>query len=121
MGQGVLPSDLSLLMVDTQLSRDGTTLDLVDPVVSGTTFTYTIQLNSFGRNDSGDYVCTANVTLLQPSTYLTGMGRATDMSEVVIGEQRFQFRVNCRGSVVIHGGRGLRRPLPDIYPYSPVS
>ena len=62
MGQGVLPSDLSLLMVDTQLSRDGTILDLTGPVVSGTTFTYTTQLNSFGRNDSGIYAYTANVS-----------------------------------------------------------
>ena len=86
MGQGVLPSDLSLLMVDTQLSRDGTTLDLTGPMMSGTTFTYTIQLYSFGRNDSGNYTCTANVALQQPSTYLIGMGRGTAMSKVVTGE-----------------------------------
>ena len=74
MGQGVLPSDLSLLIVDTQLSRDGTTLDLTGPVESGTAFTYTIQLDSFARNDSGNYICTATVRPQQPSTYLTGIG-----------------------------------------------
>ena len=91
MGQGVLPSDLSLLMVDTQLSRDGTTLPLTGPMVSGTTFTYTIQLNSFGRNDSGNYACSANVTLRQPSTYLTGVGHGTAISEIVIGKRIFLF------------------------------
>ena len=89
MGLGVLPSDLSLLMVDAQLSRDGTTLDLTGPVMCHTTFTYTIQLNSFGRNDSGNYACAANVTLWQPSTYLTGMGHGTVMSEVAIGKRLF--------------------------------
>ena len=61
----VVESDLRLLMVDTQLSRDGTTLPLTGPVVSGTTFTYTTQLNSFGRNDSGNYSCTATISLGQ--------------------------------------------------------
>ena len=88
MGQGILPSDLSLLMVDKQMSRNGTTLDLTGPVVTGTTFTYTIRLDSFGRNDSGIYACTANVTLLQPSTFLTGMGCGVIISEVVIGKLR---------------------------------
>ena len=45
----VVDSDLSVLMVDVQLSRDGTPLTLTDPTVAGTTFTYTIQLDSFGR------------------------------------------------------------------------
>ena len=86
MGQGVLSSDLSLLMVNTQLSRDGTKLNRMMSI-SGTTFTYTIQLNSFGRNDSGNYTCTANVTLLQPSTYLTGIRQGTDSIEIVIGKR----------------------------------
>ena len=88
-----MPSDLSLLMVDTQLSWNGTTLGLPDPVMSGTTFTYTIRLDSFGRNDSGIYVCTANVMLQQPSAYLTGMGHGTFMSEVVIGKRLFLFQL----------------------------
>ena len=93
MGQGVLPSDLSLLMVDAQLFRNGTTLPQIGPVrpMYSTTFTYTIQLYSFGRNDSGNYACSANVTLLQPSTYLAGMGRRTAISEIVIGKRLFPF------------------------------
>ena len=62
MNENVFESDLSLLMVDAQLSRDGTPLSLTGPTVIGTrTFTYTTQLNSFGRNDSGNYTCTATV------------------------------------------------------------
>ena len=70
LSQQVSQSDLSLLMVDAQLSRDGTTLALTGPTVAGTTFTYTIQLDSFGRNDSGNYTCTATVRPQPTSTYL---------------------------------------------------
>ena len=86
MGQGVVDSDLSLLMVDAQLSKDETPLTLTGPTVTGTTFTYTIQLDSIGKNDSGNYTCSATVTQVQPtSTYLTGSGQATTVDEVVIG------------------------------------
>ena len=57
----ILPSDLSLLEVEAQLSRDGTPLTLTDPTMTGTTFTYTILLDSFSRNDSGNYTCTVTV------------------------------------------------------------
>ena len=61
LSQQVSQSDLSLLMVDAQLSRDETTLALTGPTVAGTIFTYTIQLDSFGRDDSGIYTCIATV------------------------------------------------------------
>ena len=57
----VVPSELLLLMVDTQLSRDGTPLALSGPIASGTTFTYTRRFETFGRSDSGNYTCTASV------------------------------------------------------------
>ena len=47
-------SDLSLLMVDTQLYRDETRLTLTGLNVTGTTFVYTIRLNSFDRRDAGN-------------------------------------------------------------------
>ena len=59
-------------MVDVQLSKDGTTLALTAPIVTGSTFTYTVKLVSFARNDSGIYVCTANVQTQPNSIYLTG-------------------------------------------------
>ena len=74
LGPTVSQSDLSLLMVDAQLSRDGTPLALTGPTMTGTTFNYTIQLDSFGRNDSGDYTCTATVKPQLTSTYLTESG-----------------------------------------------
>ena len=68
----IVPSELLLLMVDTQLSRDGTLLALSGPTVSGTTFTYTRQFESFGRSDSGNYTCTATVGPDPAFTYITG-------------------------------------------------
>ena len=67
-----MASEIRLLMVDTQLFRDGTLLTLTGPIVSGTTFTYTTQLKSFGRSDSGHYTCAASVRLEPTLTYLTG-------------------------------------------------
>ena len=57
----IVPSEIFLLMVDTQLSGDGTPLTLTGPTVTGTTFTYTSQINSFGRTDSGNYNCIATI------------------------------------------------------------
>ena len=85
MAQGVVDSDLSLLMVDAQLFRDETPLTLTGPTVIDTTFTYTTQIDSFGRNDSGNYTCSATVTRVQQtSTYLTGSGQATTVVEIVV-------------------------------------
>ena len=86
-GQGILQSDLSLLMVDVQMSRDGTILTLTGPTVTDTTFTYTIQLDSFGRRDSGNYTCKTAVSLQQPSIYLTGIDVLSAMAKVITGEK----------------------------------
>ena len=66
----VLESELSLLMVDAQLSRDGTMLSLSGPIVTGMTFTYTQRFESFRRIDSGNYTCTAAVKPRPTATYL---------------------------------------------------
>ena len=68
----ILGSENALLMVDVQLSRDETPLALPRVTVTGTTFTYTTVVNSFGRNDSGNYTCTATVRPQPSATYLTG-------------------------------------------------
>ena len=71
----ILGSEISLLMVSAQLSNnDGTPLVLTGPIVTGTTFTYTTQLNSFERNEFGNYTCIATVgpQPLENSTYITG-------------------------------------------------
>ena len=84
---GVLLSDLSLLMVEAQLSRNETAVTLTDPNVSGTTFTYTIQLGSFGRNDSGNYTCAATVRPQSTSMYLTGEAMLSNITSVTTGEK----------------------------------
>ena len=68
----IVASDVSLLMVDTQLSRDGTLLTLTGPTVTGATITFTTQFNSFGKSDSGNYTCTATVAPQPSAIYLTG-------------------------------------------------
>ena len=85
MGEGVSQSDLSLLMVDAQLSRDGTPLDRTGLVISGTTFIYTLQLYLFSSNDSGAYNCTATVRPQQTSTYLTSVGTQSAVVQIEIG------------------------------------
>ena len=73
LNSAIVESDLSLLMVDVQLSRDGASLSspTMSPV-TGTTFTYTTWLNSFGKSDSGNYTCTAAITPQPSVIYLTG-------------------------------------------------
>ena len=66
-------SNLSLLMVDVWMFKDETTLALTGPTMIGSTFTYTVKLDSFGRNDSGIYACTATVQPQPNSMYLTGI------------------------------------------------
>ena len=68
LGPLVMESELSLLTVDTQLSRDGTPMMTpTEPRMTGTTFTYTRRFESFGRMESGNYTCTAIVRLRQPT------------------------------------------------------
>ena len=81
----VAESDLSVLMVDAQLSRDGTPLTLTGPTVAGIPLTYTIQLDSFGRNDSGNYTCTASVRPQPPSIFLTTSSVLHNTARVTAG------------------------------------
>ena len=82
----VMESDLSLLMVDTQLSRDGTPLTLTGPTVAGTTFTYTIQLDSFGRSNSGNYTCTVTVRPQPLSLYINMSSTLSHTVRVTTGK-----------------------------------
>ena len=89
MNEYVLPTELSLLMVVARLTRpDGTTLDLSNPEISGTTYHFTNWVNSFSDSNVGNYSCTATVTPQQPSsTLFTGMGQlVSNPIEIVIGK-----------------------------------
>ena len=72
MGQNVLPAELSLLMVNASITKpDGTILVLSNPVIEGTAYKLTTQVNSFGGSDVGSYTC--NATVKPKSAFLTGM------------------------------------------------
>ena len=83
----IVASDLSLLMVDVQLFRDGTALTLTGPAMANTTFNYTIQLNSFSITDVGNYTCNATIRPMMSSTYITGNEiLESDTIQVTTGE-----------------------------------
>ena len=74
----VMESDLSLLMVEVQLSRDGTVLSLAGPTAIATGFTFGAYVSCFSDSDVGNYSCDATVTPTQSSSqFLTGMGQGT--------------------------------------------
>ena len=82
----IVRSENALLMVNAQLSRDGTPLALTGLSVTGTTFTYTTMVNSFGRSDSGNYTCNATVRPLSTSLYLTGIEMLSSKISVITGK-----------------------------------
>ena len=84
LSSAVVDSDLMLLMVDTQLSKDGTPLSLTGPTVTGTTLTYTIQLNTFDRRDAGNYTCTATVKPKPTLAHITVSGESVQAAAFVI-------------------------------------
>ena len=84
LSSAVVESDLSLLMVDTQLSRDGMPLAITGLTVTGTTFVYTIQLSSFDTRDAGNYTCTATVRPKPTSTHLTASGDSVQAAIVIM-------------------------------------
>ena len=69
----IVASDLSLLIVEVQLSREGILLDnpTLSPMI-GTTFIYTSWLSSFRITDVGNYTCNATIRPVPSSTYITG-------------------------------------------------
>ena len=79
-----MESDLTLLAVDTQLFRDGNAQTLTGLTRTGTTFKYTIRLDSFDRSDSGNYTCTATVSPQPTSTYLNASGNGVQSATAVI-------------------------------------
>jgi hypothetical protein len=86
LNSGIQESDLSLLMVSARLTHPNGTILSLSNTVRGTTFTYTTQLNSFGRSDSGNYTCTATVRPQPTATYLTGSGVLSNAIEITARE-----------------------------------
>ena len=81
-------SELSLLMVTAQFTRpDGSVFDILDPVMSGVTYNFSTQVNSFGDNDVGNYTCNTTVSTC-PSLrdFLIGTGQlVSNPIKIVIG------------------------------------
>ena len=75
MNQNLLPSELSLLIVNASITKPcGTVLVLSNPVIKDTAYKFTAQVNSFG-DYVGNYACNATVRPEPSLTYLTGMGQ----------------------------------------------
>ena len=88
MNKNILSSELSLLMVTAQLTGpDGSVLALSEAEISGTNFTYTAQVDSFGDSDAGNYTCNASIRLQLPSTYFTGTGQLSNTIQVIVGKK----------------------------------
>ena len=87
LGPAVMESEISLLMVDAQLSRDGVPLTLSSPTLTGTTVSYDATVSSFSETDVGNYTCSATITPRPSSTFLTGMGQLQSSPfEITIGK-----------------------------------
>jgi hypothetical protein len=85
LNSAIVANDLSLLMVDVQLSRDGMLLDNpTQSAVPGTT--YTTQLSPFGIGDVGNYTCTATIRPQPIATYLTGNETLAHIAQVTTGK-----------------------------------
>ena len=83
----ILESELSMVIVEAQLSGPNEAmLSLSNPMVSGTTFTYATQLNSFERSDSGSYTCTTTIRPQPTATYLTGVGMLSNTIRITVGK-----------------------------------
>ena len=83
----ILESDLSLLNVSAEISRNGTVLTQTSQSVDGTIFNFGATVNFFSQSDVGNYVCSATVTPLPSSSFLTGMGqRESEPFEIIIGK-----------------------------------
>ena len=91
LNSAILNSEIFLVRVIAQLSRDGTQLAVAGPVVTGTTFTYTAQLNSFQRSDFGNYTCTVTIKPQPSSTYLTGTDVLSDTLIIKAGKVFSEF------------------------------
>ena len=87
LGSAVMESELSLLMVSAQLSRDGTPLNLTGPTVTGTTHIYRVAVSSFSESDIGNYSCNATVRSQSTSNFLIGIGQLMSQPyEIRIGK-----------------------------------
>ena len=111
LNSAIVVSDLSLLMVDAQLSRDGTPLTLSGRTITGIVYTYITQLNSFGRSDSGNYTCIATVRPQQTSTYLTGNETMSSIISIKAGKCSFNLSLYFNRSTMFQSNNDITLQL----------
>ena len=85
LNSAILVSEVSMLLVSAQLSHPNGTMLSLSNSTTGITFTYTAQLNSFQRNDSGNYSCSATIEPQQTATFVSGSDSVTRTAEITIG------------------------------------
>jgi hypothetical protein len=77
---------MSLLVVDAQLFKlNGTSLTLNGPERNGINYTFSSQLISFERSDSGSYTCNVTVRAQQSSPYIVSSRNATSKINITTG------------------------------------
>ena len=76
-----------LVSVNISLSDPaGRTLTATTPSVSGTTYTTSTAVDSFGRNQSGIYACTASINSTIISPFIIGSQLRTETARITTGE-----------------------------------
>ena len=89
MNSSVTDSEVLLLTVDAQLIQpNGAMLSLANPIISGTIFTFSTEVNSFGINDVGNYTCSATIRPRPSSPYLTESNELSGRIELRISEKK---------------------------------
>ena len=82
----VTESEVSLITVSAQLIHNGTReLSLTTSAPKGTTYTFSALIQSFQRNNNGEYVCTATVSPHTSSQLIIGNGTRTGMAVISLG------------------------------------
>ena len=110
----IIESDIPLLMVDAQLSRDGTMLSLTGPAVTSTTFIFTRRFETFRRSDSGNYTCIATVRPQPTSVYLTGSGILDNTVNIAICKYTYWLNSVAFRLLCIHAGVVVRVHFESI-------
>ena len=63
---------------------------------STTTYTSTVTVSSFGRDQSGNYTCTATVSSASPSPFITGNPSMSGTSMISVGELMVAISIHFR-------------------------
>ena len=64
----------------------GSPLTITTPSVSGSSYTSTATISSFGRSDSGVYTCRASVSSASTNTYISDSNTGSNSLRVATGE-----------------------------------